>query len=81
VDTSLLRLICTTHSCSCVYIALITVLYVAQMFLKRSSANQPTGTMEMKPIKSVNKDVIRAFTIEKVLPALSKLAAWRCQQA
>jgi hypothetical protein len=38
---------------------------------KRSSANRPAGTVELKPIKSVNRDVIRAFMIVKVLPAIA----------
>jgi hypothetical protein len=37
---------------------------------KRSSANRPARTMDMKPIMSVNKDVIQTFMIEKGLPAI-----------
>jgi hypothetical protein len=37
---------------------------------KRSSVNRPVGTMEVKPITSIMRDVIRQFMIEKVLPAI-----------
>ncbi|WVZ96972.1 hypothetical protein U9M48_042547 [Paspalum notatum var. saurae] len=37
---------------------------------KRSSVNRPAGTIEMKPIESITKDVMRSFMIEKVLPAI-----------
>ncbi len=37
---------------------------------KRSSINRPAGTMEVKPITSITRDVIREFMIEKVLPAI-----------
>jgi hypothetical protein len=37
---------------------------------KRSSVNQPAGTMKVKPITSIIRDVIRQFMIEKVLPAI-----------
>ena len=37
---------------------------------KRSSVNRPAGTMEVKPITSIKRDVIREFLIEKVLPAI-----------
>jgi hypothetical protein len=37
---------------------------------KRSSVNRPAGTMEVKPITSIKRDVIREFMIEKVLPAI-----------
>jgi hypothetical protein len=48
---------------------------------KRSSAKRPAGTIEMRDINSVNEDVIRAFMIERVLPAIRANAASRCQQA
>lgn len=38
--------------------------------VKRSSVNRPAGTMEVKPIASIKRDVIREFMIEKVLPAI-----------
>jgi hypothetical protein len=41
---------------------------------KRSSVNRPAGTMEVKPITSITRDVIRQFMIEKVLPAIK--AKW-----
>ena len=37
---------------------------------KRSSVNRRAGTMEVKPITSITRDVIRMFMIEKVLPAI-----------
>jgi hypothetical protein len=43
------------------------VKYVAA---QRSSVNRPAGTIEMKPIDSVDKDVMREFMIEKVIPAI-----------
>jgi hypothetical protein len=41
---------------------------------KRSSVKRPAGTMEVKPITSITRDVIRQFMIEKVLPAIK--AKW-----
>ena len=46
---------------------------------KRSSANRPAGTIEMKPIESITKEVIRIFLIEKVLPAIR--AKWPREDA
>jgi hypothetical protein len=40
---------------------------------KRSSVNRPAGTMEVKPITSIMRDVIRQFMIEKVLPAIKAM--------
>lgn len=37
---------------------------------KRTSVNRPAGTMEVKPINSITRDVIREFMIEKVLPGI-----------
>jgi hypothetical protein len=37
---------------------------------RRSSVNRPVETMELKPITSIMRDVIRKFMIEKVLPAI-----------
>lgn len=39
---------------------------------KRSSINRAAGTMETKPITKVNRDVIKMFLIEKVLPAIKE---------
>ncbi|KAL6853657.1 hypothetical protein ACP4OV_019686 [Aristida adscensionis] len=44
---------------------------------KRSSKNRVAGTLEMKPILSITKEVMRSFVIEKVLPAIR--AKWPCQ--
>jgi hypothetical protein len=41
---------------------------------KMSSVNRPAGTMEVKSITSITRDVIRQFMIEKVLPAIK--AKW-----
>jgi hypothetical protein len=41
---------------------------------KRSSINRPAGTMEVKPITSIKRDVIREFMIQKVLPSIK--AKW-----
>ncbi|OMP10453.1 hypothetical protein COLO4_04492 [Corchorus olitorius] len=37
---------------------------------KRSSVNRPAGTLETKPITTVNKDIMKTFLIDKVLPAI-----------
>lgn len=37
---------------------------------KRSSKNRPAGTMLVKPIQSITKEVIKRFMIEKLLPAI-----------
>lgn len=37
---------------------------------KRSSVNRQAGTIEVKPIAKITRDVIRMFMIEKVLPAI-----------
>jgi len=37
---------------------------------RRSSKNRVVGTLQMKPITSVTKDVMRAFIIDKVIPAI-----------
>ncbi|KAJ1269981.1 hypothetical protein BS78_06G019800 [Paspalum vaginatum] len=44
---------------------------------KRSSVNRPAGTIKMKPIESITKDVMRSFLIEKVLPGIC--AKWPCE--
>ncbi|XP_050220689.1 uncharacterized protein LOC126671037 [Mercurialis annua] len=41
---------------------------------KRSSVNRVAGTLELKPIPSVNRDIVRSFLIDKVLPAIK--AKW-----
>ena len=46
---------------------------------RRSSVNRPAGTIVMKPIESVTKEVIRDFMIEKVLPAIR--AKWPREDA
>ncbi|XP_062208383.1 uncharacterized protein LOC133909852 [Phragmites australis] len=46
---------------------------------KRSSVNRPAGTLEMKPIESITKEVTRTFLIEKVLPVIR--AKWPCEDA
>ncbi|KAL7152811.1 hypothetical protein ABFS83_04G124000 [Erythranthe nasuta] len=38
----------------------------------RTSVNRVAGTLETKPITSVNKEVIRSYLIEKVLPAIKE---------
>ncbi|XP_065877171.1 uncharacterized protein [Euphorbia lathyris] len=43
---------------------------VTQEPAKRTSANRVAGTMETKPITSVNRQVIRRYLIDKVLPAI-----------
>ncbi|KAF7801620.1 mariner transposase [Senna tora] len=39
---------------------------------RRTSVNRVAGTLETKPIASVNKEVIRLFLIQKVLPAIKE---------
>ncbi|KAL7142023.1 hypothetical protein ABFS83_08G094600 [Erythranthe nasuta] len=39
---------------------------------KRTSINRVAGTLETKPITSVNKDVVRSYLIEKVLPSIKE---------
>ena len=39
---------------------------------KRSSINQPAGTLETKAMTSVGRDVSRLFLIEKVIPAIKE---------
>ncbi|XP_050920259.1 uncharacterized protein LOC127137895 [Lathyrus oleraceus] len=46
--------------------------FVTQEPAKRTSVNRVAGTMETKAITSVNRDVIRSFLIEKVLPAIKE---------
>ncbi|WCJ29059.1 hypothetical protein M5689_010721 [Euphorbia peplus] len=37
---------------------------------KRTSANRVAGTLETKPITSVNREIIKSYLLEKVLPAI-----------
>jgi len=46
--------------------------FVTKEPAKRTSANRVAGTMETKAMSSVNRDVIRSFFIEKVLPAIKE---------
>ncbi len=39
---------------------------------ERSSRNRPAGTMEEKPIESINKEVYRDFIASKVIPAIDE---------
>lgn len=39
---------------------------------KSSSKNRPAGTMQVKPIQSITKEVIKKFMIEKLFPAIRK---------
>ncbi|XP_042044931.1 uncharacterized protein LOC121790904 [Salvia splendens] len=41
---------------------------------KRRSKNRPRGTLETKPIQSVNKEVMRECLIQKIIPAIK--AKW-----
>ncbi|XP_026383234.1 uncharacterized protein LOC113278679 [Papaver somniferum] len=44
--------------------------FVTKEAAKRTSKNRPAGTLEDKPIESVNKDITRACLINKLLPAI-----------
>ncbi|XP_058726901.1 uncharacterized protein LOC131598302 [Vicia villosa] len=46
--------------------------FVTQEPAKRNSINRVAGTLETKPITSVNKHVIRTFLIEKILPVIKE---------
>jgi hypothetical protein len=43
--------------------------FVKEITATRKSDNRPKGTLEIKSIK-VNRDIMRQFLIEKVLPAI-----------
>lgn len=45
---------------------------VTHELAKRNIINRVAGTLETKPITSVNKQVIMSYLIEKVLPAIKK---------
>ena len=53
-------------------IGIFSLVYNAAV--KRSSRNRPAGTMETKPIESVNKDVTKRFLIKHVFPTIR--ASW-----
>ncbi|XP_026428378.1 uncharacterized protein LOC113324270 [Papaver somniferum] len=46
--------------------------FVVKEAAKRTSKNRKAGTMETKAMKSIDKDVMRCFLIEKLLPAIKK---------
>jgi phosphoribosyl-AMP cyclohydrolase len=46
--------------------------FVTQEPAKRNSINRPAGTLQTKPITSVNKQLIKTYLIEKVLPAIKE---------
>ncbi|KAL7158342.1 hypothetical protein ABFS83_02G136600 [Erythranthe nasuta] len=46
--------------------------FVTQEPARRTSVNRVAGTMETKPITSVNRDVIRSYLIDKVIPAIKE---------
>ncbi|CAK8566040.1 unnamed protein product [Lathyrus sativus] len=46
---------------------------------RRSSVNRAAGTLETKPITSINKEISRMFLINKVLPAIKE--KWPREQA
>lgn len=44
--------------------------FITREEAKRASKNRPAGTMETKPIISINREIIRKCLIEDVLPAI-----------
>jgi hypothetical protein len=44
--------------------------FITYEVAKSSSVNRPAGTIEMKPMDYVNKEVIRDFMIQKILPTI-----------
>ncbi|XP_065847377.1 uncharacterized protein [Euphorbia lathyris] len=46
--------------------------FVDQVHAKRSSVNRAAGTMETKLMTSINRQVIKSFLLEKVLPAIKE---------
>lgn len=46
--------------------------FVTEKPAERRSRNREAGTMEMKPMTSIKRETIRAFFIEKVIPAIKK---------
>ncbi|KAL3624852.1 hypothetical protein CASFOL_031520 [Castilleja foliolosa] len=46
--------------------------FVTKQAAKRSSANRVAGTLETKPITSVNRETMRSFLIDKVIPAIKE---------
>ncbi|XP_057770702.1 uncharacterized protein LOC130990491 [Salvia miltiorrhiza] len=47
---------------------------VTHVVAQRSSANRAAGTLEIKPITSITKDVMRSFMLDKIVPAVR--ATW-----
>ncbi|KAL7142187.1 hypothetical protein ABFS83_08G107200 [Erythranthe nasuta] len=50
--------------------------FVTQEPARRTSVNRVAGTMERKPITSVNRDIIRSYLIDKVIPAFKEKWPW-----
>ncbi|XP_057771014.1 uncharacterized protein LOC130990797 [Salvia miltiorrhiza] len=46
--------------------------FVTEQPAQRSSRNRDAGTMEMKAITSIKRETIKAFLIEKVIPAIQE---------
>ncbi|KAK2366852.1 hypothetical protein QL285_080188 [Trifolium repens] len=46
--------------------------FVTKEIAMRTSVNRVAGTLETKPITSVNRDVSRKFLLEKVIPAIKE---------
>jgi len=46
--------------------------FVTKDLAKRTSVNRAAGTLITKPISSVNREVIRKFLLEKVIPAIKE---------
>jgi hypothetical protein len=46
--------------------------FVTKEQARRTSVNRVAGTLETKPINSVNRDVSRRFLLEKVIPAIKE---------
>lgn len=54
----------------CIFYGKIGCFPLVKFERARSSVNLPAGTLEMKPIASITRDVIRESIINKVLPAI-----------
>lgn len=46
--------------------------FVTKEPAKRSSINKIAGTLETKPINLINKQIVKSFLLDKVLPAIKK---------
>ncbi|XP_050229430.1 uncharacterized protein LOC126678579 [Mercurialis annua] len=46
--------------------------FVTQEPARRNSINRLAGTLETKPLTSVNRDIMRSYLIEKLLPAIKE---------